>query len=97
MSHEHSFVDMVRCDGYLVIALRQIVFRKDIGASEPIQNVIDPGEWIHVPDGTCIQPPVIDTHSEAPIFLSHKQHWRCKCTTAGAYPAIGQVCLELCT
>ena len=87
------FVALLNWD--LPIATLQIQGRKPLGAMERVEEVIYPGQWVCVLDGSCVYLSKIDAKTQATVLFFHYYCWRSPRTVGGVDDVAGQHLLDL--
>jgi hypothetical protein len=67
-----------------VITQPQVEFRKHLGSSKLIIQIVDPGKWVFVLDGGLVNGPIILDQSVCPIALLDKKRRRSPSRGTGA-------------
>ena len=82
-------------DGHLPIPALKVEGRKPSSPMESIEEVVYPGQWVSVFDGSCIKLSKIDAKTQATVLLLYHHHRRSPRTVGGADDVAGQHLLDL--
>ena len=80
----------------LMIPLGKVNFAEPLCILQPVKDVVNAGQWVLVKYCICIQCTIINAHSHAAIFFTHKQYGVVVLRRACAYTALCKECIELC-
>ena len=83
------------CDVHLPIPALKVEGRKPSSPMEIIEEVVYPGQWVSVFDGSCVKVSKIDTKTQATVLLPYHHHQRNPRTVGGADEVAGQHLLDL--
>ena len=76
-AHKGCPMLMPRFNRHLMVALLQVYLGEDLAASQPIQDVINPGDGVPIHHSIGVKPPVVYTHPHSAILLLGKQDGVC--------------------
>ena len=83
------------CDGHLPIPALKVEGRKPSSPMESVEEVIYPGQWVSVFDGSCVKLSKIKAKLQATILLPYHYHRRSPQTVGRADDVAGQHLLDL--
>ena len=83
------------CDGHLPIPALKVEGREPSSPMESVEEVIYPGQWVSIFDGSCVKLSKIDAKTQATVLLPYHHHWRSPLAVGGADDVAGQHLLDL--
>jgi hypothetical protein len=88
-------VDVLFGDADMVVALAEVYFGEDGCAVQPVQHFVNAGKGVAVFNGNVVEAAVVDTETEAAIFLAGEKDRGAKRGNAGSDEAAGEEVREL--
>ena len=83
------------CDGHLPIAALEVKGRKPSTPMESVEEIVYPGQWVSVFDGSCVELSKINAKMQATVLFPHHYHRRSPRTVGRADDVAGQHLLDL--
>ena len=82
-------------DGHLPIAALEVEGQKSSSPMESVEEVVYPGQWVSVFDGSCAKLSKIDAKTQATVLFPHHYHRRSPRTVGWADDIADQHLLDL--
>ena len=81
-------------DGHLPVPAFEVEGGKPSSPMESVEEVVYPGQWVSVFDGSWVQLSKINTETQTTFLLPNHDHWRSPRTVGGADDVAGQHLLD---
>ena len=64
------------CDRHLPVPTFEVQSREPLSPMESIQEVIDPGQWVSILDGSCVELTEVNTEPQTTVLFPYHHYWR---------------------